>query len=208
MVVQVHGRPGTSLDTAADQYGSAARRGAFFERRVGQAVQGWLEGLPGVYHLFHDLVRLDHVTGAGLDPMSLGLTNIDHLALTGSGWLLIDAKGCGAGVLGTDARGKGQLTTPAGERVAQPWMDTGRSYSQAGVVYRLTNGKKGQLVWVVPEDTDIHEPSAARARIFERGGTLCDLTEIVSGALEPMLPDPVPVDPWDLERLTAHLFAP
>ncbi|MDA2804797.1 nuclease-related domain-containing protein [Nocardiopsis suaedae] len=168
MVVHVHGLPGTSLGAAAQQYGSSAKRGAFFERCVGAAVQTWLENLPGVYHLFHDLVRLDHVTGAGLKPLSLGQTNIDHLVLTGTGWLLIDAKGCGVGVLGTDSQGKGRLVTPSGEQVVQPWMDSRRSYSQAGIAHRLTDGGKGQLVWVIPEETDIDEASASRARIFER----------------------------------------
>lgn len=208
MVVHVHGQPGTSLSVAAQQYGSTARRGAFFERRVAAAVQAWLESLPGVYHLFHDLVRLDHVTGAGLKPLFLGQTNIDHLILAGVGWLLVDAKGCGAGVLGTDSRGKGRLVTPAGEQVAQPWMDTSRSYSQAGAAYRLTDGGKGQLVWVIPEETDIDEASAPRARIFERGGTLCDLREVVSGSLTPLLPESASVDSRVLERLNSHLAAP
>ncbi len=158
-----------------------------------------------MYHLFHDLVHLDRLTGAGLPPLSLGSTNIDHLVLTGAGWLLIDAKGCGAGVLGTDDEGRGQLIAPNGERVAQPWMDTSRSYSQAGAAYRLTDGRKGQLVWVVPAETVIDETSAARARIFEKSGTLCDLGEVVSGALTTMLPEPAPVDPQVLERLNGHL---
>ncbi len=66
MVVRVHGQPGTPMDTVAQQYGPSARRGAFFERRVGAAVQAWLENLSEVYHLFSDLVRLDHAIGAAL----------------------------------------------------------------------------------------------------------------------------------------------
>lgn len=53
--------------------GSSARLGAYFERRVGAAVQVWLENQLGGSNLFHDLVRPDHVTGADLDRSRRGL---------------------------------------------------------------------------------------------------------------------------------------
>lgn len=64
MVVRIHGQTGTPMDTVAQQCGPSARRGAFSESRVGADVQAWLGNLSEVYHLFHNLVRLDHVTGA------------------------------------------------------------------------------------------------------------------------------------------------
>ena len=71
-------------------------------------------GLPAVrtaraWHLFHDLGGFRDVAGHGYGPVSLGMTNIDHVILSGAQWLLVDAKGTGAGVLTTDATGKGVL---------------------------------------------------------------------------------------------------
>lgn len=98
----VHGQAGKSL-REPDEWmwsgTSSARRGAFFEQRVAQMLHVWLAGRPDTVHVFHDLVGLNNVTGAGLEPRSLGGSNIDHLVLTGSTWLMIDAKGCGAGSL-------------------------------------------------------------------------------------------------------------
>ncbi|KOX08875.1 hypothetical protein ADL05_27605 [Nocardiopsis sp. NRRL B-16309] len=73
MVVREHGQSGTPMDTTAQQYGSTARRGAFFERRAFAAVQAWPESLFKACHLSRALVRLDHVTGAALDRSRRGL---------------------------------------------------------------------------------------------------------------------------------------
>ncbi|PDP86051.1 hypothetical protein CQJ94_20165 [Glycomyces fuscus] len=189
------------MDTAVDEHGAVARHGAFFGRRVGQVLQEWLHGLPGVYHLFHDLAHLARGSEAGEGA------GVDHLVLTGAGWLLVGAQECGAGILGTDARGRGRLTTPGGETVAQPWMDTTRLRAQAEAARRLTHGKEGELVWVVPHQTGLDALSVVRARLFEHGGTMCGLGRVVAGSLAPVLPAPEPVDSWDVERLAGHLAA-
>lgn len=116
MSAVVHGRAGQSLQEP-DEWTwsgtSSARRGAFFEQRVAQMLHVWLAGRPAEVHVFHDLVGLNNVTGAGCEPISLGGSNIDHLVLTGSTWLMIDAKGCGAGSLQV-RQGKGVLVREDG----------------------------------------------------------------------------------------------
>lgn len=72
---------------------------------------------------------------------------------------------------------------------------------------RLTDGKKGHLVWV-PEELDIDESSVGRACVFKHGGTLGSLSEIFAGALASMAPEPVLVEPRVMDRLVKHLAAP
>ncbi|WP_158303096.1 nuclease-related domain-containing protein [Prauserella endophytica] len=210
----VHGRPGQSL-RQSDEWrwsGTAnARRGAFFEERVAQVLHLWLASRPDEVHVFHDLVGLNNITGAGLEPISLGGSNIDHLILTGGEWLMIDAKGCGAGSLRVEA-GKGVLVRSDGSRSPQPWMDDQHAYSHAGVPFRLTNGKGGAAIWVVPHETSYDHPSVPRARFLSRkGAEMCLLndSEIAAGALDEVLPSPAqPVDLRDVDRLHPHVSAP
>lgn len=187
----VHGRAGHSVQQLDDDWQWAAtpnaRRGAFFEQRVAQVLHHWLTGRPDEIHVFHDLVGLTDVVGAGLDPASLGGSNIDHLVLTGSEWLMIDAKGCGAGSLRVES-GKGMLVRPDGSCVPRPWMDNRRAYARAGVPYRLTEGKGGVAVWVLPQATAYDHPSVARARFLASRpegsrGEMCLVhnTEIAAG---------------------------
>jgi Nuclease-related domain len=215
----VHGRAGQSVQQLDDDWQWAgwpnARRGAFFEQRVAQVLHHWLTGRPDEVHVFHDLVGLTDVTGAGLDPSNLGGSNIDHLVLAGREWLMIDAKGCGAGSLRVES-GKGVLVGPDGNRAPQPWMDNRRAYSRAGVPYRLTDGKGGVAIWVLPQATAYDDPSVLRARFLSckpdgSRGEMCLMhdTEIADGALDELLPIPAaPADPRDVQRLHQHVSAP
>ncbi|MGH3713377.1 MAG: nuclease-related domain-containing protein [Micromonosporaceae bacterium] len=205
MPVVEHGTAGTTIGTAADRYGAAARRGGFFERQVGAALRDWLSRRPDQLHLFHDLQRLRQVRGAGADSLDLGEANIDHVVLSGEGWLMIDAKGCGAGVLGVDEAGRGVLVRADGSAQPQPWMDHARFYSLAGALFRLTSGKRGHPVWVVPDDTR-YDQSIGNAAFLRRGGTIANIGEIRAGALDPRLPAPQAVaEPGDVARLLSHL---
>ena len=114
MSVIVYGRPGASLeDGGAVRYGrDYARRGGFFERLAGGALEGWLADAPDHYHLLHDLTGFGTVAARpdlGLGPMDVGGANIDHVVLTGAGWLMVNAKGTGKGTLRLDERGCGVL---------------------------------------------------------------------------------------------------
>jgi nuclease-like protein len=209
----VHGRPGRSILehsglTAAER--SSARRGAFFEKQVARMLHRWLARRSDEVHVFHDLVGLNNVSGAGLKPLSLGGSNIDHLVLTGDGWLMIDAKGCGAGSLQVHD-GKGVLMRDDGTSTPQPWMDDRTAYSRAGVPYRLTEGKGGAAVWVLPRVTTYDHPSFQRARFLSRGGHFYILhdAELADGELDAALPaSGKPAEPRDVERLSVHLSAP
>lgn len=214
----VHGRAGQSLQQPDDWAWSGtanARRGAFFEQRVAQVLHHWLGGRPDEVHLFHDLIGLNDVTGAGLAPRSLGGSNIDHLVLTGETWLMIDSKGCGVGGLRVEA-GKGVLVKPDGGRSAEPWMDDRHAYSRAGIPYRLTEGKGGTAIWVLPQATGYDHPTVTRARFLadrpdggRDGMCLLHDTEIAAGALDELLPVPaVPANPRDVQRLHRHVSAP
>src|SRR5437016_14586854 len=114
----VHGEPGQRLlDSGARAYGAAdAARGSFIEQAVARALEHWLSGRPdrAGLHLFHDLGGFRDVAGHGSGPVSLGTANIDHVVLSGAQWLLVDAKGTGAGPLTTDGRGRGVLIRPDG----------------------------------------------------------------------------------------------
>lgn len=179
-----YGQPGQTLGRAPIKGGIArSRRGAFFERRVAAAIDHWLRHRVDTIPVFHDLTNFTNVKGANLDAIDLGRSNIDHLLLTGRGWVMLDAKGCGAGTLGVDGQGKGILTDTTGNVRPQPWMDDQHSYSRAGIAYRLTGGKRGAAVWVVPEETHCDE-SIAKARFAERGATILNIKELAEGALD------------------------
>ncbi|WP_157254792.1 nuclease-related domain-containing protein [Nonomuraea typhae] len=210
MSVTVHGTPGWSLnDTGAAKYGSNARRGAFHERQVARALVQWLTSRPDHFHLFHDLECFDQVRGANLDALSLGTTNIDHVVLTGGTWLIIDAKGCGAGTLGLDLAGKGVLVRTDGTMVPQRWLDDGRAYSRAGIIYRLTDAMPGQTAWIVPDTTSLHpslRPDLRAAGSMKKGGMVLPMRAITDGYFNGHFPAPQPAaDPAHVEKLAAHL---
>ena len=212
MCAVVHGGPGRSIlersgQSAAER--SAARRGAFFERQVARMLHRWLANRPDDVHVFHDLVGLNDIRGAGLRPLSLGGTNIDHLVLTSDGWLMIDAKGCGAGDLQVHD-GKGVLVREDGTRTPQPWMDDRAAYSRAGIPYRLTEGKPGSAVWVLPRATTYGHPSVHKARFLSRGVIyILHDAEVAAGELDTALPPSErSADPRDVARLSAHLSCP
>ena len=211
MAAITYGQPGNSLERspiAGDA--SSSRRGAYFERRVAAAIGCWLSRRRDTVHVFHDLTGFNNVTGANLGSMDLGRSNIDHLLLTGRGWVMIDAKGCGAGRLTIDRHGKGILIDTAGTARPQPWMDDLHSYSRAGIVYRLTSGKAGEAVWVLPDETQ-YDDTIAEARFAQRGGTVLSLTELGDGALDELAPlafPAPPASPADIARLCRHLSAP
>ncbi|MCP3801995.1 NERD domain-containing protein [Allokutzneria sp. A3M-2-11 16] len=124
----VHGRAGLSLQESAQWACSGtgnARRGAFFEQRVAQMLHFWLAGRPDEVHVFHDLIGLNNISGAGVEPISLGGSNIDHIVLTGSEWLMIDAKGCGAGSLQVH-QGRGVLVRTTGAAARSRGWTTAR----------------------------------------------------------------------------------
>src|SRR5512143_2755257 len=181
MTVVAHGVPGCSLTAAARGGRDAARRGSYFERVTGAALHRWLDERPDTCHLFHDVSDLRQVTGAGLPPLRLGGTNIDHVVLSGDGWLLIDAKGCGSGHLQV-LNGKGVLVHD-GTVIPQPWMDETKAYARAGALVRLTAGKPGFLVWVVPDGTE-YGSSITRARFLAKGGCVLSPSDIVAGVLD------------------------
>jgi hypothetical protein len=181
MSVTVHGTPGWSLTrSGSERYGPNARRGAFHEKQVAQALERWLTARPDPFHLFHDLTGFDEETGVGPNPLDLGGTNIDHVVLTGDAWLIVDSKGCGAGTLGLDQQGKGVLVKDDGTTVAQKWLDSRRSYASAGLLYRLTDGVKGQAAWIVPDATLLH-PTVQQAACVQKGGLVLPLRALTDG---------------------------
>ena len=184
MGVIVHGYPGRTLESGGEaRYGRAStRRGAWFEGVTARALERWLSARRAKTHLSHDLTGFQHVEGHGYPPVSLGAANIDHVILTGRGWLMVNAKDCGSGTLGTDSRGRGVLMHADGTLTPQPWLDDCRSYSHAGVLTRLT-GLKGCLVWVVPDGTSTTHPSAERARCLRYTGMIMTVGELLAGEL-------------------------
>ena len=190
----VHGEPGQRLlDGGARAYGAAlARRGSFVEQAVARALEHRLSRRPdrAGLHLFHDLGGFRDVAGHGFGPVSLGAANIDHVVLTGARWLVIDAKGTGAGTLTTDARGRGLLVQADGTERPEPWLDLAMMHSAAVVLTRLT-GLRGWPVWVTPDATG-HDPQVLKARAFKRGGTICSIGDVYAGSLDTVLPLPQP----------------
>ena len=209
MTVVVHGRAGNSLADAGERYGAAtARRGRFFEGQVAWALTRWLEARSDAVHLFHDLSGFHAVAGAGLKPLDLGSTNIDHVVLSGDMWLMIDANGCGAGTLRLDEAGRGVLVQADGGIKPQPWMDTQVAYASAGALCRLTDGKPGFMVWVVPNETH-HGPDGLKAAFLRRTGCLVNLSDVAAGALDQVLPLPQPTAlHTDVDELRGHLSLP
>lgn len=210
MPVTVHGTPGQSISNADGRFGADSRRGAFFERRVGHALERCLAARDHDTHLFHDLAGFHNVAGAGLDPMTLTNMNIDHLILGGDSYMIVDAKGCGAGQLRVLA-GKGELVRHDGTVRPQPWMDNQKHNALMGVVYRLTGGKQGRPVWVIPDET-IYDESIGEARFLHYRsrrfvGLLAQLWELPL-ALGDIFPRQPGADPVDVQRIRAHLSDP
>jgi hypothetical protein len=186
MVLTQYGTPGGSLSAPGHAYGSAARVGAFFERRVAAALADWLGRRSEPTWLFHDLSGLRSKSRSGR-KLDLGSTNIDHVLLTGTCWVMFDAKGLAPGRLVVE-QNMGFLVMPSGEKRPQPWMDDTRAYARAGVLHDLT-GLPGVPIWVVPEH--VHVPADLHKtppRILARGGVFCTIDEIATGGLE-TLPD-------------------
>jgi hypothetical protein len=209
--IQVHGEPGRRLlEDGGRAYGAAgARRGSFIEQAVARALEHWLSRRPdrAGLHLFHDLGGFRAVTGPGRGPVGLGTANIDHVVLSGARWLVIDAKGTGAGTLTTDARGRGVLVQADGAERPEPWLDTTKMRSAAAVLIRLT-GLRGWPAWVTPDATG-HDPQVLKARAFRHGGTICSIGDVYSGSLDKVLPLPQPpADPDAVTALTRYLTRP
>jgi hypothetical protein len=210
MPVIHHGTPGGSLHDTGDRYGVAGKVGEYFERRVGAALDEWLRRRQEIVHVFHDLNNLS------VPDFDLGTTNIDHVVLTGAGWIMIDAKGVGRGQLKVE-NGRGVLVPPRGVVRPQPWMDDGRGMSRAGILFKLT-GLEGVRVWVFPEGVDYTHPSLQRARCFAHprpavgeppppGDPVLTIHELAAGELEGLdeLPVPYrPAPPQAIDVLCAH----
>jgi hypothetical protein len=139
--------------------------------------------------------------------MSLGTANIDHVVLSGAQWLLVDAKGMGAGTLTLDARGCGMLIRPDGAVQPQQWLDSGKARAAAGVLFRLT-GLRGWPVWVLPDATTLG-PRITEARVFGAGGgTVTQISDIYSRSLDDVLPVPQPpADPDVVAALDRYVTA-
>lgn len=209
MGVAHHGIPGGSLAHDGEaKYGTAGRAGARFERQVAGAFDHWLKPRPELVHVFHDVTGLDTVHPTSGRRLNLGTTNVDHLMLTGAGWIMADAKGVGQGQLLIED-GHGVLLTPSGERRPQPWLEDARAYSRAGAMFNLTGGKAGVMVWVLPDGVDFSHPSVRHPPCLSKGcGYLLSVRELARGELEtiPELPPPyAPADPRDVEELARHV---
>ena len=148
------------------------------------------------------------MTGFGWGPLSLGSANMDHVILSGQRWVLVDAKGLGAGTLTTDAHGCGILIQQDGTELPQRWMDVRTERSAAGVLVRLT-GLRGWPVWVLPDVTTLDLDKLPAARAFRAGGTVTQIADIYAGGLDKVLPVPQPpADPAivaALAQYAAHL---
>jgi hypothetical protein len=207
---RVHGTPGRSVRSEGIRaYGAAAAaRGSFIEQVTARALEHWLARRPDCagLHLFHDLGGFRNVAGHGLRPVSLGSTNIDHVVLSGARWLLVDAKGTGAGTLTLDTLGRGVLIQADGTERPEPWLDSTRTRAGAGVLVRLT-GLRGWPVWVVPDATK-HDPEVLKARAFGPGGAICTISDVYSGELDKVLDVPQPpADPDAVAALARYLSA-
>jgi hypothetical protein len=155
------------------------------------------------------VVGLNTVSPQSGRPLNLGTANVDHLMLTGAGWIMADAKGIGQGRLLIE-HGHGVLVTPDGQRRPQPWLDDARAYSRAGVMSDLTGGKRGVMVWVLPDGVDASHPSMLHPPCLREGsyGYMLSVSELAAGELESIseLPTPYPpADPADVARLTRHV---
>jgi hypothetical protein len=215
MSVVVHGDPGQTLaEAGARHYGrDAARRGTWFEGVTARALERWLAARPGTVHLFHDLTGFQRVEGHGYQPLALGTANADHVILSSAGWVMVNAKGCAADVLGTDTRGRGVLTQLDGTVTAQPWLNDRRSYSHAGALVRLTV-LRGWMVWLVPDKTSTTDPSLTRARCLLHGGMILTVGELQAGGLldsrevAEILSPRLPATPSAVAALDRHVARP
>jgi hypothetical protein len=209
--VNVHGTPGQSLGgDGARIYAARDRsRGAFIEQAVACALEHWLSRRPdrAGLHLFHDLGGFRDVAGHGFGPVSLGSTNIDHVILSGYQWLMVDAKGTGAGTLTTNAAGKGVLIQDDGSERPQPWLDNTKMHSASGVLVRLT-GLQGWPVWAVPDATSLG-PEVVKARAFRYRGTIANIGDVYRGSLDEVFPAPQPpADAAAVAALARYVIAP
>lgn len=210
MTVIVHGVPGGSLTaTGRAKYGPDARRGAYFERRVGAALEQWLTGRPDELHLFHDLTNFNNVqdfSGSNLPPMSVGEMNIDHLVLSGATWLQVDAKGCAAGRLRFVDR-RGVLERADGAQQPQPWMDKRQARIKQAALYRLT-GVDGprRAAWVLPDETTYEWETVQHAPFIWHGGMVLSLADVIAGDLDDLLPiGQPPAESAVVARVMSHL---
>lgn len=216
-----HGTPGGSLDkiSAAARYGKGpAWRGAVIERATARALRTWLAGRPDAekFHLFHDLGdfinvpgRVHEPTGKIFPPMNIGGRNIDHLILSGTQWVMIDSKGVGRGIIGTE-NGKGYLFKPDGTKQSLPWMNKMSHWGMVGCLWRLT-GLDGYPAWVYPSATD-SRPDCLEAKCMSRGsGGMCSISEVYEGWLDNLfggnfegLPI-LPADPAHVQALMPYV---
>ena len=120
---------------------------------------------------------------------------------------MLDATGVGAGKLTIDDEGKGILIDPSGAIRPQPWMDSAKAYSSAGVLYRLTGGCAGVMGWVIPDETSFDE-NALEARFAQRGAVLLNLADVEAGFLDQLMvvsPPAAPADPKNIARLRRYV---
>ncbi|PKQ26640.1 MAG: hypothetical protein CVT64_02735 [Actinobacteria bacterium HGW-Actinobacteria-4] len=208
MAVVVHGVPGASLGESSHGSRDDARQGAFFERVVGGVLESWLKQRSGVTHLFHDVADLRDIPGiAGLGPISLGATNIDHVVLSGTKWLMVDAKNCAKGTLCVENK-KGIVRRASGEIVPQPWLDSTKAKSQYGALFRVTGGMDGTTVFVVPDTVALDE-TLRRARVWELMPAFARVSDVVQGGLDEIFsPSQPEADPRDVEQLVQRLSRP
>jgi hypothetical protein len=205
MTLTQYGTPGGSLSTDGHAYGSAARVGAFFERRVAAALEHWLDRRPEPTYVFHDLSRLRSQSSTGR-KLDLGNTNIDHVLLTGSCWVMFDAKGVAPGRLVVE-QGKGYLITASGEKRAQEWLDDQQAHSRAGFLHDMT-GLKGVPIWVLPDGVDYSALGESTPRCIVGHGVFSSIGDVMAGDLEGLpelqLPLTAP-DPSAIEALKRHV---
>jgi hypothetical protein len=146
--------------------------------------------VPETVHVFHDLQDIRTARPRTGDTIDLGTGNLDHVMVTGAGWVLADAKGVGQGRLLVE-RGRGVPLTPDGQRRPQPWMDERHAYSRAGALVGLT-GLKGVLAWVLPDGVDYSALAERTPRCLADGGYVLSVGELAAGGLDamPELPRP------------------
>lgn len=85
--------------------------------------------------------------------MTIGDANIDHLILSGSGFVAVNAKSSTAGTLTTDERSCGVLVHEDGSTRPAPWLNSRRDYSALGIVVRLTC-LPGTTLWLASKGSE------------------------------------------------------
>lgn len=68
-------------------------------------------------------------------------------------------------------------------------MTAVRRYSRAGIIYRLTDGMRGQTAWIVPDTTLLH-PSVLQAACRRKGGIVLPMRAIIDGYFDQYFPAP------------------